>query len=167
MARSADARGRWVARLDAVGIAAAGLGILTLLGYLVGGLVLTGGRMAEDLGYLYGHIVEWPLFVVEPWLPIAVSSVTLLAFVPMAALVRPEETGRLTRAINLVAAGSICLPFAMMLLFPTVVSTDHRGVDETVPGDHWIGLAIGIATMVLMIALGARAMTEQGRRMRA
>lgn len=91
MARSADARGRWVARLDAVGIAAAGLGILTLLGYLVGGLVLTGGRMAEDLGYLYGHIVEWPLFVVEPWLPIAVSSVTLLAFVPMAALVRPRR----------------------------------------------------------------------------
>ncbi|SFS03387.1 hypothetical protein SAMN04487783_0743 [Agrococcus baldri] len=166
MALSADARARWIARFHAIGLAACGVGALVLLTYVVGSLALTGGRMGRDLDPLYGQLLDWPLFQVPAWLVIAIGIVAFAAFVPMAALVGPDQSHRIPSAFSFTVAGVVLLSLLSQFAFPTVVSVSAGGVVETEPGLHWIGIVLGVATIAAMLLLGGRAMTEHDRRRR-
>lgn len=168
MAPSADRRAQLIARLDIVGLVVTSIGAVILLAYLLGSMFLTGGQLSRFGDPLHDLVLmDWPVFEVPAWLSIAIGAVALLAFVPMAAMVRPEETGRLVRALGMTSAGSLVQSFVMLLAFPVVVGTSSNGVAQTVPSLHWVGLLLGAVTMVLVFALGYRAMAEQGRRLRA
>lgn len=167
MAPSADARGRVIARLDVVGLAASAGAVVLLLAFLIGSLLLTGGQVAPDQAPPYDQVMEWPVFQPPAWISVGIGAIALLTFAPMAALVRPQEASRLVRAINFTVAGPLLQSLAMLWAFPIELDGGLPGRPVTQPDLYWVGAALAGLTIVLVLVLGLRAMIEHDRRRRA
>lgn len=161
-----DARGRVIARLNAVGLTATGIGTLLLLAYLIGSLVFTGAQVAPDQAPPYGQVFDWPVFQPPVWLSIAIGAIALATFAPMAALVRPQEAPRLVGAINFTVAGSLLQSLAMLWAFPLEVPGGLPGRPVTQPDLYWVGAALAGLTIVLVLLFGLRAIIEHDRQRR-
>lgn len=163
MQHETSARLRWIRALDAVGLVATGFGTLLLLAFLLASFLLSGGVVVPTKDPLFEPLVPFPVVVIAPWLPIAIATVALVTFVPMAALVPPSEASRVIRALRLTGAGACILGLLTMFAFPEVVGLDRFGVELTQPGLHWIAIVIGAVAIVLMLLLAGRAISRHDR----
>lgn len=168
MTRRSDARGRAVRILDAVGLTATGVGVLLLLAYLIGSLILTGGQIGATLSPNYDQVVPWPLFEVPVWVAIALAVIALVTFVPMAAMVRTSEAPRILRAVQFTMGGVCVASLCWMLAFPISLGAETwPEPTPTVWGSHWIAIVIGVATVALVLILGWRKLRDHDRARRA
>ncbi len=123
-----------------------------LLVFLIGSLMLSGGKVTAEMGRLWGEVVEYPIFVVPVWLSTGLAAVATVLVVPLVVMVQPVQLGSVLAAVrySVVAAGGN-LFFA--LTFPA-----DRGIFPlpNTPGQfaspYWIGAALAILCAIVLIA---------------
>lgn len=77
-----------------------------LIVFLLGSLALSGGQVAASGAPMWGAVVDFPLFQLPGWLLLGVSVVGVILAIPVVALARLADAGRVVGAFSATAAAT-------------------------------------------------------------
>ena len=113
---------------------------LLLVLYLVGSLLLSGGRVLPNGHEIWDAVVPWPLFVVPEWLSITLSAVGLALVIPLVVTTRLPDTPQLNALFSYTTAAAVSSWF-----FSNSFNADG------LPERHWIASVMAIICIVVIL----------------
>lgn len=99
-------RARWQKRSTTLYLSWRMLQAAVVVVYLLGSLALTGGQVAAKGSPIWGEVLPFPLFSPPGWLMLAVSVIGVLLIIPVLALARLADAGRIVGAFSATAAAT-------------------------------------------------------------
>lgn len=128
-----------------------------LIAFIVGSLIFTGGRIAEQQSANWSEVWSWPVFPVPAWLLVVPAVLGAIVVVPMCLRTPPGLANRLLGAVGqtVAAAGAAVL---FMFLFPSDGGPfPMPQAEDGSLGWHWLALIpSAFSLVVLIVAVAAK-----------
>lgn len=144
-------RARWQRRTTTAYLLLRMLQAATLIVYLVGSLLLTGGQFKQGQSPMWGEVLYFPLFSVPGWLMVGVSVLGVLLVIPVLVLARVRDAGRIGGAFAATGAAA-----AASFMFAAVLPAESAGELGLRWTAAWTDGAVAIVLMALSLVLSVR-----------
>jgi len=119
--------------------------------YLIGSLILSGGKVSASMDTKWDVIRPYPLFVVPTTALAVLGVIAILLALGVAASTRAADAERVQRLVGPALASAVCC-FGLSLVAPDAGTR----LGDTVIGGQWIGSILNlVALAIIVIALVA------------